>query len=201
MNKVGQLMMRHEGETAFVFGKGPSLDHFDIDQAGPLRICINESIRSVPRSAYFFAHDELPIRRAAECWQSGCRAILQLPRAELACDCGIADESIYVYDKRQGEGHSTTLTAEQMAARNCLYGNSGTVHSALHFCRLIGASRVELIGFDGAGGYAKCLGLPAGGAQHERIRRDSVNLLEILQIPFEFFGQIETANVTSGRNS
>ena len=55
---IDALLNRHIGETAWLFGKGPSLDQFEIRLAGPLRICINESLGRVLQLSYFFAHDE-----------------------------------------------------------------------------------------------------------------------------------------------
>ncbi len=64
---------------------------------------------------------------------------------------------IYAYEKRLIDDSLRDASPEVIAARNSLYGNSGTVHSAIHFCRLIGVSRITMVGFDGAGGYANCI--------------------------------------------
>ena len=191
MQWIDALLDRHAGEPAWVFGKGPSLDDFAMDEAGPLRLCVNESLLCVPQPRYFFAHDELPVQRAAATWPSGCAAILQEVRGELALRCGVPEQAVYAYDKRPGETGVLELAAAELAERRCLFGNSGTLHSALHFCCLIGVSEITLVGCDGGGGYAECLQLPPGGAQHERIRRDAVDLMERLGMPYRFWDPAE----------
>jgi len=173
------------------FGKGPSLDDFSFNEAGASRICINESLCAVPHPMYFFAHDEGPIRNVSREWPAKCMAILQQPRAFYAKECGIPRNALFVYEKRYCDNQVRDMDARQIARHGCLYGNSGTVHSAIHFCRLIGASKITLVGFDGTGGYAKRIDLPDGGADHDRIRRDSVSLLTTMQIPYEFFDGME----------
>ncbi|MCA9178828.1 MAG: hypothetical protein KDB14_30405 [Planctomycetales bacterium] len=186
MRRIGELLSRHSGEVAWIFGKGPSLDQFSMDDAGRLRICINESLCVVPEPTYFFAHDEPPIRNVAHQWHSGCFAVLQQPRALFAVGCQIPEDQIYVYEKRHADNRVRDMNAAQIAECGALYGNSGTVHSAIHFCRLIGAVKVVLVGFDGCGGYAKSLNMPPGGAAHDRIRQDTVSLLKTMGLDYEF---------------
>lgn len=186
MFRIDDLLHRHRGEEAWVFGKGPSLDVFQFENSGTLRICVNESLRAVPQPSYFFAHDEGPIRNVAGDWPDGCNAILQMERAILAAKCGIPERSIFVYEKRYCDNAVRDMEPEAIARHGCLYGNSGTMHSAIHFCRLIGATRITMVGFDGSGGYAKKIALTDGGAEHFRIRRDSIALLDALGIPYEF---------------
>jgi hypothetical protein len=185
---IGELLRSHHGEEAWIFGKGPSIDAFDMREAGPLRICINESLLVVPSPKYFFAHDEVPIRRVADSWPEGCRAILQPERTAYALACGIPDSAIWAYSKSERDVDVLDWSAEQIAQTSCLLGLTGTVHSALHFCRLIGACAVVFVGMDGSGGYARSIGLspPAGGGQHDRIRRDSIKVAERLGLEFHF---------------
>ena len=186
MKKVGELLLRHRGETAWLFGKGPSLDTFDMARAGSLRVCINESALCVPAPSYFFAHDEAPIQRVAAERSSPCTAILETSRARFAEKCGWGKENIFVYEKRRLDQKLLSMPPQALAATHALYGNSGTVHSAIHFCHLVGVVEVVMVGFDGGGGYASCLELPSGGAEHERIRRDSETLLRELELPYRF---------------
>lgn len=186
MKVISELLFAHRDEVAWIFGKGPSLDAFDMRTVGDLRICINESLLAVDRPTYFFAHDETPIKRVSGRWPEGCRAILQPVRAEYAAQQGLPDGSIYTYTKRHEDKRVLGYAPEKTAEEAVLYGQSGTVHSALHFCRLIGASAVRLVGFDGKGGYARSLELPSGGRHHSRIRQDSVTLMRILKLPYRF---------------
>ena len=184
---IRRLLNAHAGEVAWLFGKGPSLDELPMATAGPLRIVINESLRAVPQPTYFFAHDEVPIANVATDWPKGCKAILQPVRAEFALECGLPATSLYVYTKCTDNNAVRDMSASEIAVHASLYGNSGTVHCAIHFCRLIGASRIVMVGFDGKGGYAAKVGLPDGGAEHGRIRRDSISLMTTLDIPHQFF--------------
>jgi len=186
MKSISETHNRHQGQTAWIFGKGPGLDDFNMDKAGPLRMCINESVLVVNQPTYFFAHDTSPIQRAIGNWQEGCNAILQPVRAQAAHNHGLPENSIYTYEKRQGDQSVLDWTSDQIAEYGVLYGQSGTVHSAIHFCKLIGATHVNMVGFDGNGGYAKCLELAAGGSHHEKIRQDSIWMLEKLDLDFEF---------------
>lgn len=188
MLTIAALLNQHQGAEAWVFGKGPSLDGFDMQTAGPLRICINESWLHVPQPAYFFAHDELPIRNVSNNWQQGCRAILQPVRAKFAENRGIPGNAIFTYEKREREWAVLDWTPEKIAAECCLLGLTGTVHSAIHFCRLIGVASLVFVGMDGRGGYAQCIGqsVPTGGGQHDRIRRDTEFIAQRLGLPYCF---------------
>jgi len=51
------FLNRHAGQTAWLFGKGPSLSTFDFKTAGPLRVAINDVIAHVPDCVFGFAND------------------------------------------------------------------------------------------------------------------------------------------------
>ena len=189
LSTIERLQGAHHGEHAWLFGKGPSLDAFDMSSAGSLRICINESAKRVPQATYVFAHDEAPIQRFAEVFPQGCTAVLEPPRALFALQCGIPADKIVTYTKRPIPRQDRESDAPLPPCEPFdLIGLSGTVHSAIHFCERIGVIAVSLVGFDGAGGYAESLQLesPLGGGQHHRIRKDSAWLLEKLGMKFEF---------------
>lgn len=188
MKTIADLLNAHSGEEAWIFGKGPSLDSFDMRCAGPLRICINESLLCVPKPTYFFAHDEPPIQRVATHWPGACRAVLQPVRGACAVKCGIPDVAIYTYDKRERELEVLDWPAEKIAQKAMLLGMTGTAHSAIHFCRLLSVSSIVFVGMDGKGGYAHCIGLPAplGGGRHDQIRCDTINVTERLAIAYRF---------------
>ena len=188
MQSIAALLGKHLGEEAWIFGKGPSLDKFDMATAGPLRICINESALIVPEPRYFFGHDEPPIQRVAAQWPSACRAILQPVRARYDATRGIPTESIFTYEKREREVDVLDWSPEKIAREACLLGLTGTVHSALHFCRLIGVTVITFVGMDGGGGYALSIGhsAPPGGGQHDVIRRDSITIAKRLNLEYRF---------------
>ena len=182
---VSTLANKHAGQSAWIFGKGPGLDLFDQSDAGTLRICINESLFRVDSPSYFFAHDEVPIERVSKRWPLGCLAILEPARGAFAASCGIPEDDIWVYQKVDlagGPGHIVDRRSP------VLVGKTGTVHSAIDFCRLVGANEVVLVGFEGRGGYASSLGLdvPIGGGRHDIIRHDSEKLLQTLGLKYRF---------------
>ena len=154
--------------------------------AGPLRICINESCCLVDNPTFFFAHDEIPIKRVAENWNPGCRAILEPDRARFAVSCGIPVQRVHSYIKRTMNEFHSVNDAHEIVETNSLIGMTGTVHSAIHFCRLIGVGSVKMVGFEGIGGYASQLNVPVGGGRHTLIRSDSIELLNLLDLEFEF---------------
>ena len=194
MQSIAALLDSHRSETAWIFGKGPGLDICDLGSIGSLRICINESALVVPKPTCFFAHDEQPIKRVAAGWPAGCLAILQSPRAELAVRCGIPTNSIFTYEKRQREPEILDWSAEKIATESTLLGLTGTVHSALHFCKLIGVVSIVFVGMNGGGGYARCIGqdTPLGGGQHNVIRKDSIYIVKRLGLDFRFLEEAQS---------
>jgi len=181
---IGALLNRHAGEDAWVFGKGPSLDGFDMGVAGALRICINESAAVVPTPSYFFAHDCVPIERVAVQWPEGCKAVLEDGKVKHAVDSGIPQEAVYQYSKRDKDKSVLFLSPEEIAEQNILHGMNGTVHSALHFFKLVGVRCVHMVGFDGTGGYAACVNVDSSeGRNHKQINRHTMKMLKLLRIP------------------
>ena len=79
---------------------------------------------------------------------------------------------------------SWKFTPLEIAKHAKLYGMLGTVHSAIHFCRLTSVSRAVLVGFDGTKGYAKKLGVADGGWNHEKIRAHSIEMLKALDLAY-----------------
>src|SRR5262245_60432716 len=128
MRTIAELLGLDAGCEAWIFGKGPSLDGFDMNMAGPLRICINESALVVPEPTYFFAHDERPIERVAAAWHMSCRAILQPVRATYAEARGIPSEAVFTYEKIEGRLEILDWSAQEIAAEASLLGLTGTVH-------------------------------------------------------------------------
>ena len=192
LNSICEMAGIHSGQEAWVFGKGPSLDRFDMNQAGSLRVCINEILFYIPGPRYFFAHDQIGVQRVTEeAWPADCIAVLEDHFARYAVERGLPSSSIRAYTKRQGDLGALNETPEQMASNRGLYGQSGTVHSALHFCYFVGVSKVTLVGFDGGNDYAKCYthGVLDPNTPHhfDIIRRDTITMLERLGVPYVFF--------------
>jgi len=50
-----QMSFKHKGEEAWLFGKGPSLDSFSMEDAGKLRATVNHACFVVPEPTYCFS--------------------------------------------------------------------------------------------------------------------------------------------------
>lgn len=152
----------HPGETAWLFGKGPSLDGFDFAAAGPLRVAINDVVGRVPGCVYGFANDS--VADWAHVYQPGL-VLFQPRRLEHdihAARCPVACERVIFDDE---------LDDERLAwppARLALIGLSvrrGTLGSAGQILRVMGVRRVVCVGIDGGGRHAS-------GHWHTRLRHD-----------------------------
>ena len=170
---------RHEGEDAWMFGKGPSFQNFNMDNAGPLRVCINDTWKAVPDATYFFSHDWPCIsEQYRNCEAPMSRVIESMYAYKLINMTLGAADNIVSYDKWQCDippdanelteeaKHVLGLDAFWVYANNKLFSTSGTVHSALHFLWYTGVRRVHLVGFDGSENseYATCFA--ATGPSH-----------------------------------
>jgi len=186
METIRHFLGIHKKETAWIFGKGPGIDRFDMSKAGSLRICINESTLVVHEPRYFFAHDEKPILRVSKKWNPSCVAILQPIRGKYAVRCGIPEDCIYTYDIWARDPKALTLSPEVIANKAHLYAKHGTVTSALHFCYMAGVTRVNLVGFEGKGGYAPSLGLRDDGGHHDEIHEEMVHMMNCLKMDYSF---------------
>ena len=177
------FLHRHAGETAWVFGKGPSLTTFDPSTAGPLRIAINDAVSHVPACIYVFAND------GARRWVSACAPgqVLFHPRRCLweysgnpigaACD-------VVVFEDRN-EDERMFLSREELA--ECLTVRRGTLATACQWLHIMGVSHVHLIGIDGCAGYAPGIDWqteddPTLGREYQSIRDESLDFLEIAGI-------------------
>lgn len=177
---LSSLLNCHKGETAWVFGKGPSFDSYDDSKVGSLRLCINHTVLFVRNPMYFFAGDSGIVKEISV--PLGCKAVLEPAKAVLARLKGCRD--IVVFNKGQDERRLLFYSAEEIASFGKLFGKYGTVHMCLHFCKLIGASFVELIGIDGGSGYTKKV---KGYNQDYTLSRDyCVEMLELLGLQYHF---------------
>jgi hypothetical protein len=148
---LADFINRHAGETAWLFGKGPSLTTFDFQTAGPLRVAINDVIAHVPHCVYGFANDG--VARWIDAYKPG--QVLFQPRrclheydstapGAVACDVvAYADDS----DDRR-----LVLPRERLA--ECLTIRRGTLGSALQILHIMGVREIHMVGIDGGGTHA-----------------------------------------------
>ncbi|MEX0937227.1 MAG: hypothetical protein WDZ59_05150 [Pirellulales bacterium] len=189
MKWIDSLLGVHRNESAWIFGTRSNLDQFDISRTGPLRICIDEAVLFVPGPSYFFSRDNLAIVRAADKWPSNCRAVLEPDRAALAAANGVPDAKIYRYLNRT-QREILDWNPPRISEENSLYGQSGSVDSAIHFCRMIGVAAITLVGCgsEAAPPSGSTSVTPPGGAQRGGMSRQAEVLLERLAIPYRFAG-------------
>jgi hypothetical protein len=199
---------RHQGESAYVIGKGPTLDLFLEKPEGSLLICVNEAALVVRDPTYFFAHDGVHIANVADplrhiaaagdpnglghmrrSYPPGCVAIVREEHKDLAIAEGIPAGSVYTYRKAQEKKALLGLNAQELAASGELYGESCTTQSALHFAKLCGCREVVMVGIDGGFEYAKCLGGMGlvKGTWYDKNRGDTCRILQKMGMPFRFW--------------
>jgi len=181
---LARFLGKHSGSTAWIFGKGPSLDAWLDSIAGmtinwqasdSIRIVVNEAALVVPYPHYFFAHDVLGIDRSMDPSNHGfkfagdnavdprvrreyparCIAILREKQKIHALRHGIEVANVYGYRKAQQERALLSLSPLELAKTGALYAESATIQSACHFAKLSGCSDVVLVGVDGGRGTAK----------------------------------------------
>ncbi len=179
---------KHAGDTAWLFGKGPSLDLFDLAAAGPLRVAINDVVKEIPGCLYGFANDSVAH------WQHVYRPghVLFSPQRTI-------DEGFIAYGKPPCEvvGYpdvhgddrldwpAARLAAEGLAIR------PGTLGSALQILALMGVRRVVCIGIDGGGRHADRQWHTRLRNEHykdyNRIRDGAIESAPRLGLTLEFF--------------
>lgn len=189
----------HAGETAWVFGKGPSLSSFDISTAGPLRVGINDTPAFVPDVRYCFANDG--VADWADVYDQGQvlfqpeRATHQFdPRGKVAC-------SVVTF-RDDWEDDLVLQPREKIA--ECLQVRRGTLGSALQILHVMGVSRVVLVGIDGGNFHADCHQWRTRlrndhWKDYNAIRADAIRSAELMGLELQFFnpqGHMETGKIT-----
>lgn len=186
-----QYINRHSGETAWLFGKGPSLSTFDFKTAGPLRAAINDVIAHVPDCKYGFANDGVAAWR--DTYQRG-QTLFQPARClsefdstasgAVACDV-VAYEDTHS-DIRLGMGREAL--AELPTIRR------GTLGSALQILHVMGVSEIYMVGFDGGGEHAPGFDWRTRrrndhASDYNAIRNAAIDAAHIMGIRLKFHNQ------------
>lgn len=191
---------RHAGETAWLFGKGPSLATFDFNTAGPLRAAINDVIAHVPNCVYGFANDG--VKRWRDCYQKG-QTLFQPVRCLHEFDStqpGAVACDVVIY--QDGYGDTRLLSPRETLAQE-LAIRRGTLGSALQILHVMGVSAVHMVGIDGGGkradGYQWRTPLRINhGIQYEAIRSEAIDSADLMGITLRFHNQDHTAE-TDGK--
>jgi len=146
---------RHAGETAWLFGKGPSLRQFidegGMEKAGPLRVAINDVMRYVPGCKYCFSNDhvnqsehgwadlytpEHTLMTVRRTWEN--KSAYGEP--ELPCD---------VVAVRDICEPSRLTWSRQKLAEQGFTTREGTLGTALQYLHVMGVTAIIAVGIDG----------------------------------------------------
>lgn len=148
---LSDFLNRHAGETAWLFGKGPSFASFDFKKAGPLRVAINDVIAHVPDCVYGFANDG--VRAWRDVYTD--RHILFQPSRCLhefdSTQPGAVACQVVSYEDDHDD-HRLYYTRERLAEKLCI--RRGTLGSALQILHVMGVKTVYGIGIDGGRAHA-----------------------------------------------
>ena len=146
------FLNRHAGETAWLFGKGPSLSTFDFKNAGQLRFAINDVIAHIPGCTYGFANDG--VAKWSDVYCKG-QTLFQPTRCLNEFDStapGAVACDVVTYQDTPDDGR-LSLPREELAT--LLTIRRGTLGSALQIMHIMGIRSIHLVGFDGGGRHAE----------------------------------------------
>jgi len=142
---------RHKGETAYLFGKGPSLSGYDFGQAGSLRCAINDVIAHVPDCKYGFANDG--VEKWKDVYKKG-QILFQSKRCLGEYDStqlGAVDCEVVTYDDTRND---LRLSLSQREIAELPTIRRGTLGSAIQILYVMGVRSIYMVGFDGGGVHA-----------------------------------------------
>lgn len=191
---LSDFINRHAGQTAWLFGKGPSFSTFDFKTAGPIRAAINDVIAHVPDCLYGFANDG--VARWAELYKKG-QILFQPSRClheyDSTADGAVACDVVTFADDSEDRRltHPREIFAEKLSIRR------GTLGSALQILHIMGIRTVHLVGIDGGGqhaeGYKWRTRLRHDHAKdYDAIRSAAIDAAHIMGITLKFHNQDNT---------
>jgi hypothetical protein len=140
------LLNKHQGEEAYLFTKGVSFDDYDQDQAGDLRIAINDACEHVDKPTYCVSF-----------WADGSK--FKLPKGCVLLN-GKTEEGKNVTSRQQKS--VDTFVPQALP----LFFQYSTLSLALSYLSYMGVSVIHLIGCD-PGRYSPRFGGAYGGAEYE----------------------------------
>lgn len=148
-----EYINRHAGETAWLFGKGPSLSTFDFKTAGRLRVAINDVIAHVPDCLYGFANDG--VAKWKDAYRQG-QVLFQPARCLHEYDSTQPDAvGCRVITFQDNSDDSRLLWDSEKLATEGLTIRRGTLGSALQILKIMGVKAVHMVGIDGGGEHAQ----------------------------------------------
>ena len=160
MPKLADFLDRHPGETAWLFGKGPSLAEFaaagGFDTAGPVRAAINDVIGAVPDCLYGFANDH--INQTTTSWQHIYKKGQTLFSPSRTYDdhgsFGPPSPACEVVTYEDSADADRLTWSRRQLATGGLHIGEGTLGSAVQVLHLMGITRIIAVGIDGGQAHA-----------------------------------------------
>lgn len=148
--ELNDYIDRHSGQEAWIFGKGPSLDSFNFDLAGPIRVGINDLVGVVPGCLYGFSNDR--IDQWFDMYHKGHTLFIPKRTADYykkwpACEV-VVFEDHHGYDKDY-------LTKSKAELCKELQLRPGSLGSAMQVLHIMGIKRFMCVGIDGGNNHAK----------------------------------------------
>lgn len=197
------------GQTCYIVGRGRTdFDYRELARISDPIFFINDAVcldRLATSHTFFFAHDR-PLLR----WLDGsikATAILPLNgkifTGSRNAEFAHAGPLVYYQWPHSNRGDLLRLRRDELALREELFVQLGTIHSLLHFVWFCGFQRAKLIGCDGINpqpsdlvartieGYDPRLENRSGispGWQYDRIRKAQDLLMKIFQIEAIYLG-------------
>jgi len=181
---MADLRDLHRGEELTIFGKGPSLDHFDTSSFSGIGICVNQSIRVVPQASYYVGCGKGVLRELTGIWRPRHRFLLETKCAEWAWSSGVSPEQCYPFVARKGLFSQWSV---DRFARGELYSLTSNAQPAVCLALLLGASFIRLVGCDGGRHWARSVGCGTTRHTYDVIKHHTTKLLEWSKVPFEFW--------------
>lgn len=190
---LSDFINRHAGETAWLFGKGPSLSTFDFSTSGHIRAAINDAIIHVPDCLYGFANDG--VRHFCDVFQR--HQVLFQPNRCLGEFDSTARDAVACQVVTFPDYHTDlALFESRETLANGLAIRRGTLGSALQILHIMGISTVHLIGIDGGTQRAD---LPWRGEQrqdigreYDAIRNEAIDAAQMMGLTLKFHNHDHT---------
>lgn len=151
------------GKTVWLFGKGPSLDTFDYSTCGNYRVCVNETVLTVPEP-YLFVGSDYNVQDR----------VISSPVMKNVIACRKEQHVQYEYPKMYLWRYGREV--QRIA---------GTAETAIQLCHYFGAKRFYMVGFDSIdhiSGYSRSISrIGAEGQTDDNYSRINHSLLETIQ--------------------
>ena len=219
MGTIAEYVDRYRGRRFVVVGKGPTEFQFpNLASITDPIIFINDAVQFEcfavnSAETFFFAHDECQaVWLTPELSSTAVLPRASTPQEEarhhphqnrlFAADHvqQLADLRSYITYEWEGRDDALLdMRRDQVASDGRLYANCGTIHSAIHFAWLCGATEIAFIGCDGTGlDYDERIENRADGpnlGQFARIRRVQDMMCERLGVDAEYVQAAELDSI------